>query len=385
MKNILFLSISYHENKDDIYCDLVKELVSRGHCITVISSATFSKTINGNYRIIGFKDEMTGMDNLIKKGVNTLLIGSKFNKVIDKYLFNDNFDLILYATPPITLNSTVKYCKKKYNAKSYLMLKDIFPQNAIDLSMMRKCNPIYWYFRYQEKRLYKISDFIGCMSQRNIDYILKHNSFINMNKIGIFYNAISINHNILTKRHENKETVFIFGGNLGKPQNISGLLTTISSLEDYKYAKFIITGSGSEDYKISEFIKQKKPSNLKYYSYMPKDEYEELLQKADVGLISLDPRFTIPNIPSKLPTYMNMKKPVLAITDVNTDLKDIIIESKCGWWCNANNIEKTVEIIKYICENKNEQQAKGTNGYEYLCKHYDVSINAKQLEDFMEG
>lgn len=385
MKNILFLSISYNENKDDIYCDLVKELVSRGHSITVVSAATFSKIINDNYRIIGFKDEMTGNINLIRKGINTLLIGSKFNRVIGKYLLDDNFDLLLYATPPITLNSTVKYCKKKYNIKSYLMLKDIFPQNAVDLYMIKKYNPIYWYFRYQEKELYKISDFIGCMSQGNIDYVIKHNPFINMNKIGIFYNAISINHNIPTKRQENNETVFIFGGNLGKPQNISGLLTIISSLESYKCAKFIITGSGSVDYRIREFIKQKKPSNLKYYSYMPKDEYEELLQKADVGLISLDPRFTIPNIPSKLITYMNMKKSILAITDVNTDLKNIITESKCGWWCNANEIENAVEIIKYICENKNEQQVKGTNGYEYLCKHYDVSINVKQLEDFMEG
>lgn len=385
MIRILLISISYSESKSNIYNDLVHKLVRNGHHVTVVSSETSSQKNSENYKILGFQDKMTGNINLIKKGINTLLIGRKFNKFISQNLYNDNFDLILYATPPITLNSTVKYCKKKFKAKSYLMLKDIFPQNAVDLSMMKKYNPIYWYFRYQEKELYKISDFIGCMSQGNIDYVLNHNRSIDISKIGLFYNAISISKDVSLEKKENIQTVFIFGGNIGEPQNISGLLKIISNLNDYKLAKFIIVGSGSKDYIIKNFIEQMKPSNLEYYSYMLKEKYNDLLQKADVGLISLDPRFTIPNIPSKLPTYMNLKKPILAITDTATDLQDIINESGCGWWCNANKIENAVKIIKYICENKNEQQEKGTNGYEYLCKHYDVSINVRQIEDFMEG
>lgn len=385
MIRILLISISYSESKSIIYNDLVHKLVRNGHHVTVVSSETSSQKNSENYKILGFQDKMTGNINLIKKGINTLLIGRKFNKFISQNLYNDNFDLILYATPPITLNSTVKYCKKKFKAKSYLMLKDIFPQNAVDLSMMKKYNPIYWYFRYQEKELYKISDFIGCMSQGNIDYVLNHNRSIDISKIGLFYNAISISKDVSLEKKENIQTVFIFGGNIGEPQNISGLLKIISNLNDYKLAKFIIVGSGSKDYIIKNFIEQMKPSNLEYYSYMLKEKYNDLLQKADVGLISLDPRFTIPNIPSKLPTYMNLKKPILAITDTATDLQDIINESGCGWWCNANKIENAVKIIKYICENKNEQQEKGTNGYEYLCKHYDVSINVRQIEDFMEG
>lgn len=384
MIRILFISISYSENKSNIYNDLVNELVSKGHHVTVVSSATSSQRNSENYRILGFQDKMTGNINLIKKGINTLLIGRKFNKVISQNLYNDNFDLILYATPPITLNSTVKYCKKKYNAKTYLMLKDIFPQNAVDLSMIKKSNPIYWYFRKQEKELYKISDYIGGMSQGNIDYLLKHNSFVDINKIGIFYNAISINHSVPIKIQKNYETIFIFGGNLGEPQNILGLLRVIDKLSDFKPARFIIVGSGSKDYKIKDFIKQNNSNNLTYYSHMPKEEYEELLQNADIGLISLDPRFTIPNIPSKLPTYMNMKKPVLAITDTNTDLKNIINESGCGWWCNASELDDIIKTIKYICENKKEQYTRGINGYEYLCKYYDVSINVRQIEDFME-
>lgn len=96
---------------------------------------------------------------------------------------------------PITLNLPVQYSKKKFNAKTYLMLKDIFPQNAVDLQMFKKSSLIYKYFRHKEKQLYNLSDKIGCMSQGNIDYLLRHNKFISKDKVEIFYNSIHIEEN----------------------------------------------------------------------------------------------------------------------------------------------------------------------------------------------
>lgn len=383
MKKILFVSINYNEEQKNLYTDLVDALVVRGHFVTVITSNS-NKSFQKEYRQIGFKENITKNKNLIKKGISTITVSSKFRKVIKKNISNsETFDLILYATPPITFNSVIKFCKKRFNSKTYLMLKDIFPQNAVDLKMFSKKNPIYWYFRYKEKNLYKLSDYIGCMSDGNIKYLLEHNSNISNKKVGIFYNSIKIRQydEINIKR---KETVFIFGGNLGKPQNIPGLLNIVNKLSDYKFAKFIVIGSGSEDKEIKKFIEDNEPDNLILYEHLPRDKYEEKLLEADVGLISLDPRFTIPNIPSKLQSYMNLKKPILALTDTNTDLKEIISNAKCGWWYDARNINEIILGIKQICENKQVQKIKGKNGFEYLKQNYDVNINVRQLEKFME-
>lgn len=383
MKKILFVSINYNEEQKNLYTDLVDALVVRGHFVTVITSNS-NKSFQKEYRQIGFKENITKNKNLIKKGISTITVSSKFRKVIKKNISNsETFDLILYATPPITFNSVIKFCKKRFNSKTYLMLKDIFPQNAVDLKMFSKKNPIYWYFRYKEKNLYKLSDYIGCMSDGNIKYLLEHNSNISNKKVGIFYNSIKIRQydEINIKR---KETVFIFGGNLGKPQNIPGLLDIVNKLSDYKFAKFIVIGSGSEDKEIKKFIEDNEPDNLILYEHLPRDKYEEKLLEADVGLISLDPRFTIPNIPSKLQSYMNLKKPILALTDTNTDLKDIIINAKCGWWYDATNIDEIILGIKQICRDKELQKIKGKNGFEYLKQNYDVNQNAIQLENYME-
>lgn len=385
MGRILFLSISYKDRKGSIYNDLVDSLVERGHFVTVISSSENKNIERNNYRLIGFNKNVTGKANLIKKGIDTVLIGRKFKKIIKSKLVNESFDLIIYATPPITLNLPVQYAKKKFNAKTYLMLKDIFPQNAVDLQMFKKSSLIYKYFRHKEKQLYNLSDKIGCMSQGNIDYLLRHNKFISKDKVEIFYNSIHIEENkYISNSEKNNITTFFFGGNLGVPQNINGLLDIIFNLNDYNLAKFVIVGKGSKDQIIKDYIENNNPKNLTYKEFVPQSEYEELLGKADVGLISLDPRFTIPNIPSKLPTYMKLGKPVLAITDVNTDLKDIINEANCGWWCDARNMNEIVNLIKGICENKENQIDKGKNGFDYLCEKFDVRINVKQLENFMK-
>lgn len=384
--NILFISMSLELGCKDLYCDLIDSLLKRNHKITVVRSlfnitnTTFQQQESG----LSVLDVKTGdpfSQNLFKKGLNQIMIGTYLKRAIKEYLSKENFDLILYATPPVTLAGVVKFCKEKYRAKTFLMLKDIFPQNAVDLGMMSKTGIIYKYFRNQEKKYYKYSDYIGCMSQANLEYVLKHNPEVKKEKVHIFPNSIEIDFTGKTIFNENK-TVFMFGGNLGKPQNISFLIDLSRRLKDYSKAEFIIVGGGTEQGKIIEYVTNEKPANLKFNRRLPQEEYEKLLQTADVGLISLDPRFTIPNVPSRMQSYMKLKKPIFAITDTATDIKGMILDNDCGWWCDARNLSDAEKIIKTICENKENQKKKGLNGFEFLKREFDVELNADKIEDF---
>lgn len=383
--NILYLTIRYDVEGKGLYQNLVDELLKKDHNITIVKPGEKTKLlkINNKLKILNTKTGNLFEANKFKKGLNQILFNYYLKKSIKKYLNEEKFDLVIYATPPITLYGTIKYCKLKYTAKAFLMLKDIFPQNAVDLGMMSKQSLIYKYFRKKEKEYYRISDFIGCMSQGNIDYIKKNNPEIDIKKLGLFPNSISIK-NIKETKFNKDKTIFIFGGNLGVPQNIDGLLNIIENLKYYSKAQFIIVGQGSETEKIKKFYEEKKLGNFIFMEYLPQDEYEKILQTSDVGIISLDPRFTIPNIPSRFQVYLKLKKPTLAITDINTDLKDMILDNNCGWWCDARESDKTIEIIKNICENKEEQKQKGINGFRYLCEEFDVKDNVKIIEDFMK-
>lgn len=163
---ILYISISYSIEGNGLYQNLVDSLIKQNHKITIVCSKydikdTKYENIKEGLKLLTVKTGDPFEKNLIKKGLNQILIANYFKKAIRKYLKHEEFDLILYATPPVTLANVVKYCKEKYQAKTFLMLKDIFPQNAVDLKMIKKGSIVYKYFRKQEKKYYQYSDFIS--------------------------------------------------------------------------------------------------------------------------------------------------------------------------------------------------------------------------------
>ena len=288
--------------------------------------------------------------SLLRKGIATLLLPFRMKGVIYKQLKGNRYDLVVCSTPPITLLSIVKYIKKRDEAQTYLLLKDIFPQNAVDIGMMSKTGVkgiLYKHFRRVEKKLYSISDRIGCMSQANVDYVLKHNPEIDPKKVEICPNSIEVQDMSVSPEERSAlrdkygipqdKKVFVYGGNLGKPQGIPFIIECLKKLNGHPDAYFLLVGDGTEFSKLQKFFDEEKPVNMKLLNRLPKEDYDRMVAACDVGLIFLDHRFTIPNFPSRLLSYMQAGLPVLAATDPNTDIGKVITEGGFGWWCESND------------------------------------------------
>lgn len=389
--NVLFLSLVKFESIGDsgIYADLLREFIQNGDNVCVLSP--IETKIKGKTHIINEKQSKilkvpTGRiqkTNVIEKGINTILIATRYRRAIQKYFSEIKFDLILYPTPPITLAGTVEYVKKRDQARTYLLLKDIFPQGAVDIGMLSKRGIkglIYKYFRGKEKKLYEISDRIGCMSEANCQYVLKHNPEINPEKVELCPNCIEVKNFAISKQERTAirkkyhipldKTVFVYGGNLGKPQGISFLLECLKTQLENEKVYFLIAGGGTEYNTIAAFFKEFKPNNMKLLKQLPKKEYDKLIAACDIGMIFLDHRFTIPNFPSRLLSYMQAKLPVLAVTDPNTDIGKIIVDGGFGWWCESNNVNRFNKCVEKGCYANLIKM--GAAGHEYLCQNYSV-------------
>lgn len=176
----------------------MKEFIKNGHKPYIVTPR--EKKMNEEtefietekYGILKVKIGNISDVSLVEKGISTVTLSDKFYNSIIKYLGSKKIDLILYSTPPITLSDTVIKLKRKYSCKTYLMLKDIFPQNAVDLGMFSNKGILYWYFRRKERILYRISDRIGCMSKANVTYLTGHNPDINPNIVEICPNSIEV-------------------------------------------------------------------------------------------------------------------------------------------------------------------------------------------------
>ena len=388
--NIIFLTLldfkSYSER--NIYCDLLREFIKNGHKVYCISPSEKRNGIETHFeedgRLLKLKIGNTQKTNIIEKGISTIRIEPQFVAAIKKYFSDVKFDLVLYSTPPITLARAVSYIKKRDGATTYLLLKDIFPQNAVDLGMMHKVGLrglIYKYFRRKEKKLYALSDRIGCMSQANVDYILKHNPEIPCEKVEICPNSIEPIDVTLTEAEKvamrekygipTDKKVFVYGGNLGKPQGIPFIIECLKTQLPNDRAYFLIIGDGTEFSKLQTFFDGEKPKNMKLMKRIPKDDYDRMIAACDVGLVFLDYRFTIPNFPSRLLSYMQAGLPVIACTDINTDIGSVLLNNELGYWCESRETERFSNIVSFLTDTRHDKNKEKT--ITYLNTHWHAS------------
>lgn len=390
--NVLFLTLVEFDTiqEHNIYSDLLREFVKNGHEVYVISPSEKRENKpthvvkEDHATILRLQIGNTQKTNIIEKGISTLLIEPQFKAGIKKYFSDVKFDLVLYSTPPITLVSAVEYVKKRDGAKTYLLLKDIFPQNAVDIGIMRKSGLkglLYKHFRRKEKKLYSISDRIGCMSQANVDYILKHNPEVDPSFVEVCPNSVDVIDKSVDAETRKQirekygipldKKVFVYGGNLGKPQGVPFLIECLRKCQDIEDAFFLIVGDGTEYGVLESYVEQDKPANVKLMKRLPKEDYDTMVGACDIGMIFLDYRFTIPNFPSRLLSYMQARLPVLVCTDLNTDIGKIVEEGQFGWWCKSNASLSFFMHVKDAINSDNDEL--GNNGFEYMKENYDVA------------
>lgn len=391
--NVLFLTmVDVDLNGRGIYNDLMRKFRSEGHHIYIVCPVERRKgkktylTQNNDVNILYVRTLNLQKTNIIEKGVGQLMLEPLFKRSVKKYYGDVKFDLILYSTPPITFNKVISYAKETLGNKAttYLMLKDIFPQNAVDLGLMKTTGLqglLYKVFRNKERELYRISDWIGCMSPANARYIIEHNPEIDSTKVELAPNSIEIVSSGIDFKESNRrilekyglptdKPIFIYGGNLGLPQGIPYLIDCLESNSNRKDCHFLVVGSGTYYQKLEDWYKSRTPDAVTVLNGLPKVEYDQLVRACQVGLIFLDYRFTIPNFPSRLLSYLENRMPVICATDSNCDMGIIAEDNQFGYYAPSNSVDAfTASVDKMLAS---DMERMGERGYEYLKANYSV-------------
>lgn len=412
-KNLIFLTMSREPaniKNRGIYPDLLRKFRDEGFKVYIVmpherslGKPTELIEKDGVY-ILGVKTLNLQKTSIIEKGIGQILVESQYKRAIKRYLSDVKFDLILYSTPPITFPKVIAYLKRENpQAVTYLLLKDIFPQNAVDLGMMSKSGLkglLYRFFRGKETRMYNLSNYIGCMSPANAQFLLEHNPGIESSRVEVAPNSIELKEFKYEDGQEKAERYYIrkkynlptdrpilvYGGNLGKPQGIDYLIKCLDANKERQDCYFVVVGNGTEYSKLEAWYNQvkvtgerlevKEPS-VKVMQRLPKEDYDMLVKYCDVGLIFLDYRFTIPNYPSRLLSYLENKMPVLCATDVNTDIGRIAEENGYGYWCESVKSEDFTALVDKMLAS--DRKTMGERGYAFLKENYLVEHTYKQI------
>jgi glycosyltransferase involved in cell wall biosynthesis len=175
----------------------------------------------------------------------------------------------------------------------------------------------------------------------------------------------------------------LYGGNLGKPQGIDFLIRVIESNVRREDLFFVVVGSGTEFPRMRSWFDRERPGRALLLEGLPKNDYDRLVPACDVGMIFLDPRFTIPNFPSRLLSYLECRMPVLAATDTATDMGRIMEQGGFGLWSKSGDLEGINRNIQALAGDPQRRLSMGEAGHKYLLDNYTVEHSYRTIVDGM--
>ena len=394
--NIVFLTLVYpfREMESNIYSDLMDEFAARGHSVTVFcpdekrSLGKPGKYSRNGIAIVRVPTGKVTKAFLPIKALNMLLIERRYEKAVS--LFGPpGIALLIYSTPPISFLRVVRTVKRSKVCKTYLLLKDIFPQNAVDLGLLKESCLFWFLLRTKEQELYRISDHIGCMSPANVEYIKSHNPSVASYKIHVCPNCIRPTP--LDMRLGKDEALLkmlgipaerfnlIYGGNLGKPQGVGFIIEALSAVSEDPETFTTIVGDGTEYCRLKAAIEARQLRWVKLIPAIPKECYLRLLASMDAGLVFLDARFSIPNFPSRVLDYLDAGLPVIACTDRVSDIRTEICESGAGLWCESGDAKAYSSIVTRMKLDVLGREAMAIKARELLRREYSVESVADSM------
>lgn len=324
-----------------------------------------------------------------KRAINETLLSWKAWKAGKDFFINNKFDGIIYYSPTIFWAPLVRKLSLLWNCRTYLVLRDIFPQWIVDNGLVHRYSPVYGYFKFFEWLNYHYADKIGVNSISNIKYF--QNKKRNTTKFEVLYNWSDI-----PKIRKNKNSfrqklnlvgkiVFFFGGNIGHAQHMIQLTNLAKKILDYKKVHFLIVGKGDEVNLILNEKKKYNLTNLTYLTSVKQSTYFEMLEEFDIGLFSLHPDHKTHNFPGKLLGYMAFSKPILGCVNKGNDLKDVINSAGAGIIVNSGDEEDLFFSAKRLIDSKNLRKQMGQNGKKLLLEKFSVNNASKQILEVLNG
>ncbi len=368
--------------------ELALELKGQGHEVTVLTplpslTEDFKVSNVDGITTIFFKSGSIKNISKIRRAINESLLSAGAWRKTRNYLLANPHDAIIYYSPSIFWGRLVGVLKKKWKAKSYLILRDIFPQWTVDNGLMKKHTPIYLYFKYFEWLNYRKADRIGVMSPSNLNFF--RDSGKNIEKYEVLFNW-SKHHSLDNSSGKyrkqlnlQEKVVFFYGGNIGHAQNMENLVRLAKKLKSHSKAHFLFVGKGDE---VDLILKAKEDNQLDNVTYLPpvdQETYTEMLSEFDIGLFSLHPDHQTHNFPGKLLGYMASGKPILGSVNAGNDLKGIVNNANAGYINDNGEDEKLYQAALTFLKSEKYRIEVGLNGKKLLKQQFSVENTCNQL------
>ena len=377
--------------------ELATEMTIRGHSVTVITYQPHGRinidvslpveTRENEITIIRIKAPQTHIRNLIRRGLNTIAASLLLERKSKAILKNSSFDVVLAYSPPLNLALSAAKFAREIDSRFFLILRDIFPQNAVDIGAITN-KLVIRYFEKLEKSLYSASNFVLCQSDANKDF-LENQRGLDSKKVKVLYNWLSLdNFDRIPTRDFRKELniedkfVALYGGTMGIYQGLEEVIALAERMKSKTDIVFLLIGNGIRKDNLISLVSKKQLDNVVFGDYVPPEDFPELARSADVGLMPLARGNTTPVVPGKLVSYLAAGLPILAfINRESVDTIRIINESNSGFCISDYDYSKIDKAFDRLYYDDSLRSAMGSNGRAYVQTHFTVQHALDIIEE----
>jgi glycosyltransferase involved in cell wall biosynthesis len=382
--------------------ELAEGLKKRGHEITVATSYPRHYLVNdGKKEEFGIFSKENGINvlrvktlplhkvNFIIRGISQLILPFLFFSKIKKFVKKGEIDAVIIYSPPLTMGLVGKMVKRRYGAKFILNIQDLFPQNAIDLGILKgwKHKPAIWIFEWIEKIVYKNADKITFHSDGGRRFLVEKKN-VPESKIITLQNWVDLepyrhldkNLSFRKKYGLEGKFIFLFAGIMGPAQGLDFLVEIARKVSDLKDVVFLLVGDGTEKQTVEKLVDKYNLKNMAIKPFISKEEYPSLVKDADVGLVCLSSKNKTPFTPGKFLGYMAAGLPVLAFLNKESDAFGLVKRTGCGYAVESGDFEKAEEVVRKMAGGKEDLKRMGEKGLEYAKAELDADVCMEKIE-----
>lgn len=376
--------------------DLAKELKLQGHDVTV---CTPSEKIDDKYiideydgiRLIKFRLGSIKNVSKIRRAINETLLSYMAWRALKGYFIAHPQDLIVFYSPTIFFGRLVNRLKIIWKCKSFLILRDFFPQWTVDNGLIKDGSLIHRYFKFFESLNYDSADVIAVQSPSNKIYFQANPEYVKYRKkLDVLYNWSDLSPakgdagGFREQLGLNGKVIFFYGGNIGHAQDMMNIVRLAQSLNSCADAHFLLVGKGDEVELIQNAIQENGISNITYMESVSQDVYQKILMEIDIGLFSLHKDHKTHNFPGKLLGYMKYSKPILGSINNGNDLAQLISDSQAGFVTVNGEDEMFYKNALKLVESLQLRNEMGVNAFNLLNNTFSVKTAASQITSLVD-
>lgn len=271
----------------------------------------------------------------------------------------------------------------------YLILRDIFPEWAVDMGLMSR-GLAYRFFKRYELLQYRAATSIGIQSPSNEFYFrsLPGNLVAKTETLDNWLGSSTIKAlpAELLALKESCAFKVVYAGNMGVAQGLQVFIEAIEKLGKHENIKFIFIGRGSDKTDLSAMVTARGIGSVEFFSEIEPEALNALLEICDLGIVSLDVRHRTHNIPGKFLAYLRAGLPVIAKVNPGNEMFDLVNKEGVGVAIDADDPQRISEALLQLYKNEDEHREMKERAFALFNRRFSARQAAEKiLNSFKPG